>query len=320
MAVGITTDLNESRYTIISDSLMLLGVNEAGENIADADMQLGVRWLNRLVKQWESKGVFLNTNTYATLFLEPGLNEYIIGNEANSQAYWAETPATMALTTNAVVATTTLVVDSTLLLQVGYYLGVVNNDNILQWTEITSITDLTTLHVLDPLLIAANSGNLVYAFSSAPTFGAPLKVLDANIVSGSGTTTSEILMPILAFEDYFQLTNKLSPGNPVNLSYNKKIDTGVIRVWPTPNSAAQRIRLHIQRPIFNFDMTTDTQDLPAQYLSALVYGLSVLLAPSYGKSSLLQTLAPVYQTLLDEVTSFDQEDISCYLTPSTYRF
>lgn len=320
MAVGTSTVLNDTRYDIISDALMLLGVNEAGENISDADMQLGVRWLNRMIKQWESKGMFLNTNAYATLFLEYGVSKYILGNEAAGLAHWAEDPVTQTLESDLIVGATSVTVDSTALMTVGDHVGIVDDSSDIQWTTVSSITNATTFVLTVPLLVASASGNLVYSYTTRPSSGAPLKILGANILTQSGEQTSSILLPILSFLDFFQLTNKKQIGQPTNMVYDKKIDTGTVNIWLTPNTASARIELHYERPMFDFTLATSTQDLPPQYLSAIIYGLAVLLAPSYGRSEILTTLLPIAEQMLDEVEQFDQENISLYMSPTQYRY
>lgn len=320
MAIGTTTVLNDQRYDIIADSLMLLGINEAGENIADADMQLGVRWLNRLVKQWETQGIFLNTNEYAVLYMQAGISDYTLGNETLGAAHWAADPIEQALEINAAVGATTLTIDSSVLLTIGDHIGIVGNDGTLQWTTVASKPTISTVTINDALLVASDIGNLVFSYTARPSSGAPLRLIEANILNYVGEQTSSILCPILSFEDMFQLTNRKQLGTLVNISYDKKIDTGIISTWLTPNNCATRLRLHYQRPIFDFTDTTSTQDLPPQYLSALIYNLAVMLAPSYGKSALLQALIPMAQSYLTQVETFDQENVSIYFSPTQYRY
>jgi len=320
MTVGTTTNLDETRLTIISDAMMLLGVNAAGEAIADADMQLGVRWLNRLIKQWQGLGIHVWTNSYATLYFELGVQTYYLGNETQGGVHWAEEPVEQSLTADAAAAATTLNIDSSLLLTVGDHIGIIDNDGDIQWTTVATKPSSTSVTISTPLLVASDSGNYVYSYTERPASGSPLRILQANLKSGLGEQVSSIIMPALSFSDFFQLTSKLSPGTPINWSYQRNINSGDLMVWPTPNVLTNRMVLHYTRPMFDFDTAVTTQDLGQEWITAIIYNLAVLLAPSYGKSNLLQTLTPLASEFLGLADSYDQEDVSLYLSPTKYRY
>lgn len=319
MTTGTTTNYEDNRTTIITDAMFLLGVQEAGETIADADMQLAVRWLNRMVKKWQATGIHVWANSYATLFLESGANEYTLGNETQGGAHWATAPIEQALTADAAAAATTLQLDSTDL-TVGDHIGIVNDDNGIQWTTVATKPNATSVTISAALTDASAEGNYVYSYTSRPSSGAPLRILQANRKTGLDAQTSTIIMPGLAFLDFFQLTNKLGAGTPVNWSYQKDVNIGNLKLWPNPDDCTVRMVLQYTRPLYNFDNPGDTQDIAQEWLTAIIYNLAVLLAPSYGKSSLLPTLAAQAQAYLDEANTYDQEAVSIYLSPTQYRY
>lgn len=320
MTVGTTTNLNDSRLEIISDALMLLGVTEAGETVSESDMQLGVRWLNRMVKQWQAKGIEVWTNSYATLFLEMDTSLYILGNEAQGGAMWAEDPIEQLLTEDADLGDTILNVESSSDITIGDHFGIIDNDGILEWFLVADKPTTTSVTINSPLLADCNSDNYIYSFSNRPESGAPLRIINANLKSNMDQQTSEIIMPGIAFQDWFQLTNKQGPGNPVNWNYSPKINTGEMRLWPTPNNMTQRVGLQYTRPMFNFDTATSTQDMQQEWITAIIYNLAVILAPSYGKSSLLPTLKVMADEYLEEAESYSQETISIYFNPTNERW
>lgn len=321
MATGTTTLLNESRSTIISDAMMILGENEVGETISDADMQFGVRFLNRMIKQWQAQGIHIWTNSYATLYLEVNQPYYVLGNEAQAGAHWAEASYETITVADAIETDTFIIIADTTLLTIGDHIGICDNANNLQWTTVSGLPSSTRVNLTAPLAGDVDQGNYVFSYTTRPASGAPLRILDANMKNGIGSSSNTVLMPGLAFNDYFSLPNKEFKGIPVNWTYQKDINTGSVRVWPNVGDATRRLVLNYTRQIFNFDQLTDTQDVADEWLQAIVYNLAVVLAPAYGANSLLQTLKPMADEMLAMVNEYDQEDISMYVCgPSRNRY
>lgn len=317
MATGTTTNLEESRTTIMTDALLLLGVIDSSETIQAADSQLCARFLNRLLKQWQAKGIHVWTNSYATLFLDPSVSAYTLGNETLGAAHWAETTVDTDLTADAAAAATTLTVTSTTGMTVGDHIGIVDDDNDIHWTTIATIPTSTTLTITSGLTAASADGNYVFTYTTRPVSGAPLRILEANRMENIGEQESQVMLPLLSFSDYFMLSNKKSEGTPVNAQYEKETTQGVFTLWPTPDNANTRIRMRYTRPIFNFDSNTDVGDISPEWEQALVYNLAVVLAPAYGALSLLPALKPMADEMLSDANDYDQEPLSLYVCGPT---
>lgn len=321
MTTGITTNLDESRLTIIGDALLLLGVIAPGEAVSSADEQLSARFLNRLIKQWQGMGIHVWSNADATVFLQYGSPEYTLGNETQGGAHWAESPISTALSSDAAVAATTINVDSTVGMLAGDHIGIVDNTNAIQWTTITTVTNATTLLLGAAIITASDTDNYVFSYTSRPSSGAPLRILDANRIIDINEQSSTTMIPILAFNDFFGLTNRQALGTPINICYQKNIDTGTLQVWNNPNDASLRVELHYTRPLYNFDSNTNTADISPEWLQAIIYNLAVVLAPAYGAISLLQALKPMADEMLHMADDYDQENISLYVCgPTEYRW
>lgn len=77
----------------------------------------------------------------------------------------------------------------------------------------------------------------------------------------------------------------LSTGKPVHFTFLPSLENGVLRVWPTPNTAeATQYTLDaiVQKEVFTFAASTDTPDFPVYYTETLIYGLASRIAPEYG--------------------------------------
>lgn len=148
----------------------------------------------------------------------------------------------------------------------------------------------------------------------------PLKMLEAWRQDSS--TSSKIPMTILANSD-FNLLPSNSSDTPIQLTYQPKINYGVLKLWPTPdsNSTNSTIYLVYQAPSEYFSASTDTMDFPEEWYNAVVYELAVRLAPEWGvplnDRGLLMKEAKMF---LDRVLDFGTEDGSIFFYPDRNRW
>jgi hypothetical protein len=111
----------------------------------------------------------------------------------------------------------------------------------------------------------------------------PLKVIRA--WNHDVNSNIDIPMRILTKQEYDILGNKTSSGNPIQLYYAPLLNSGEIKVFPTPSTTEvtnNTIYIVYQRPFEDFDASTDEPDFPQEWYDAVLYGLAVRLAPEYG--------------------------------------
>jgi hypothetical protein len=146
----------------------------------------------------------------------------------------------------------------------------------------------------------------------------PLKLLQAWRLDTS--TSSRTPMDIIA-DSNFNLLPSNSTGTPIQITYQPKVNYGVIKLWPTPDSATPTIYIVYQNPTEYFNASTDTMDYPEEWYHAIVYGLAVRLAPEYGiplpDRQLLMKEADLY---LARALSFGDEDGSIFFQPNRNRW
>ena len=155
------------------------------------------------------------------------------------------------------------------------------------------------------------SGQRVYTLSTPK----PLKVLQAwnhNI-----TSNVDIPMRIVTQAEYNILGNKTSSGNPIQVYYDPRRDTGEMHVFPVPTTVEQsaNILYYIcQIPFEDFNTSTDAPDFPQEWYDAVTYGLATRLAPEYGVS------IPDRKTLWQEMSIIKQEALNFGLEEGSLYF
>lgn len=109
----------------------------------------------------------------------------------------------------------------------------------------------------------------------------PIKMLQA-YRTDSGNTT-HVPMEIVADYNY-NMFPASSGGSPIQLTYQPKVNMGVIKLWPTPDATAitSTITIIYQRPTEYMGGLNDTLDMPEEWVNTVIYHLAVLLAPEWG--------------------------------------
>jgi len=142
----------------------------------------------------------------------------------------------------------------------------------------------------------------------------PLKMLEAYSVPVSGT--SRIPVEIISNSNYNMLPTGSTGGQPIKLTYQPKVNKGVVKVWPTPSSdvvTAYTLLLVYQEPFSYFTSASHTMDFPEEWYLPIIYKLATLLAPEWGipleDRRELKSEAKEYLDLID---SYGSEDASFF--------
>lgn len=166
--------------------------------------------------------------------------------------------------------------------------------------------------------MALTSGTSSYNIGSGQTLNTPYPIHLLQAVRVDSTAATRIPMEITADSNFNRLPTSTT-GVPIQLTYQPKMNLGVIKVWPTPDSYAQTyvtISLTYLRPLEYFSSSTDTADFPEEWVSAIIYNLAVRMAPEYGvplnDRSLLIKEAEAYQKTAED-NAF--EDSSVFFMP-----
>ncbi len=163
------------------------------------------------------------------------------------------------------------------------------------------------------MTLTATSDYIVGVGSTVNT-AKPLKVVQAFL--HNTVTNIDIPMRVLTREEYNRLGNKTSTGQPIQLFYEPLLTTGVVHLFPVPDTtsiADCTVVLVYQRPFEDFDASTDNPDFPQEWFNAIKFGLADLLAPEYGLPlQERQDLARRAKSLRDTALGFGTEEGSIF--------
>lgn len=282
---------------VVDEALDILGIGAQGDTLSGNDYTRAYRSLNLLLKQLQTQGGHLWTETDGALFLQKGTNEYDFATAKLANTYYQTT------TTAAAVATaTTIELTSVTNLSATDNIGIVLADDTIQWTTVASISTLTVT-LDDALTGAVNSGATVYSYDTT----AFTPVFRVTSVRRKESDDYEIGINFDARSDYFAQPNKEEQGVPVMAYYSRQDPNGKMYVWPTPSSADYVLTFTYERKLNAVLDNSSSVDIPDYWFNAFIYKLAEMLIPKFGgvsaeKAMLVKADAKTY---MDEVLSMD---------------
>lgn len=312
MATSGSINFNLTTQDIITEALEQLGVLGPYDSLSGEDYASCLKTLNMMVKSWQAQGLHLWTETEAVLFLSAGQNNYQIGNNSSDKAS-AEMRKT-ELASAGVTSATTLTVDSTANMTASDVIGIVLDSGATHWTTIVSVDSSTTLTITSGLASAASVDNHVYFYTTA--LAKPLRITNCRILREDGT---EVEVREESRTRYMNYVNKTLPGRPNQFYADYQRDHVQLYLYPTPNNENDRLVFSCKRIIEDFDDSTDTPDLPQEWLETIVYNLAVRLAPKYHKEEKVVTgtgIAMLAAQTLELLKGWDSEKTSLKFVPN----
>ena len=181
------------------------------------------------MKFLQTKGMKLWAEEEATLFLVPDQTIHKLGND---QAHWAITSSITSTQFSAdeAIGQTTLSVDSSTGMTVGDYIGVMNDNDDLEWGLISAIPNATSVTTDTALVVAASEDNWIYTFTTKAD--RPIKIVD---VHRRDESTYNVDVPVnrLSESEYSDLSSKSQPGVVVNYYYDPQLTAGDFHPWLT---------------------------------------------------------------------------------------
>jgi hypothetical protein len=321
--------IQKTRTDIVNFALDLLGVKAANEDAQDADMALGTKGLDDLVKSYQATGSHLWNRRTGYLFLYPAQYEYTIGPQTqqlstggdvdqNTLDHATEEYTESAMVNAVLVDTATLELPGTLnvtcdedsVIFVGDFFGVMTSTG-WWWSKVKVITPPDILLEDDfPEGLAAATDVVWYTTD----MGKALRIPDMRREQGTGVNLTEIPMGQLARSEYLELPNKRSSGTPVQYYFNPQINTGEMFLWPVPSISDRRANFTFYKPIAVFDNSASAADFPDEWIAALKYNLAVYLAPAFGGRPIAPETMMMAEKLYQTAYTWDQGDSATYFT------
>jgi len=167
--------------------------------------------------------------------------------------------------------------------------------------------------------LTANTATYTIGVGQTVDSPKPIKIIQA--WHRDTTTNFDTPVNVVSLDTYNRLGNKFVDATPVQLAYDPLISTGIIYIYPEPDSysvANRQIWIRYQRPFQDFDASSDTPDFPTEWDLPLVYSLAVALAPSLGvppnDMAKLEGLAKMY---IESAQEAGYENASIFIQPAT---
>lgn len=159
----------------------------------------------------------------------------------------------------------------------------------------------------------------------------PHRIIQAWLRDASNATYPvDIPLNIKSQQEYFHLSSKSQEGRPVDLYYDRAYDgasnqgaTAVsqLYLWPEPDTTtATNCTLYFlyQRPLLDFNATTDNLDMPQEWYEAVRLNLAYKIAPEYGmQASDYDRLTKEAKDALELALAWDTEALSIFFQPNT---
>ena len=307
MSTSGSVNFTMNRDDIITTALEDIEVLAAGETVRAEDLYACSRRLNMMVKSWMAQGIHLWAMKEATLFLSEGTQTYSLGSTGT---HCTNTYVSTTLTADAAAGDTSIAIESASGMSASDNIGIVLDSGAIQWTTISGAPGTTTT-IASALTGAASSGAVVFAYTTK--INRPQRIHSAYRRS---IDNADIPIRMISRGEYADLSNKFTQGKSIQAYYDPQLTNGVLYLWPTPDSCTDVVRFWYERILEDFDAVTDNPDFPIEWAEALVAGLRVRIAPTYGVSlQKRQLFLEEAQIKLDEAMSYDSEITSVMFQP-----
>jgi len=304
MTTSGSVDFTSTRDEIIIDALTLCRAIDPEEPVSASQIQQSSRFLNRMIKTFQARGLALWLESEAILFINKGTRIYTF---PGANAFDPEMVVNKTVDVFAPTGSASVDVTDTFGAVLGDIIGIELDDQTVHFATVDLIVgSLLWFSIVLPS--DASVGNKVYLYTKK--INRPLKILSARrTIKGIDSP-----LEIVSREEYVDLPNKAATGLINEVYYKPLRNTGELYVWPTGSSDGDLLSFTYQRPIEDFDLTNDNPDFPVEWHEMLVANLAYRLAPTYGVTpDIFQMIREQAQMTYSLVDGFDAESTSVYI-------
>lgn len=296
-------------------ALQRLGVVAVGGTPSSDQYTEGALLLNGIVKSWSaSLGMPLWALKYGYIFPQSLTTPHSLTIGPSAGHASLECLHT-TLTADSAASDTTLTVDDIGSFANADNLGVELDNGNIDWTTVSGAPSGSTITLAAGVTTAASTGNHVWGYTTK--MERPLRIIEA--WSRDYTDEDNVIdipIEVVTVAEYNTLTNKVSEGYPLKLTYEPTLSTGTVRYWPGFSDGSRVIMFRYHRTMEDFDATGDTPDFPQEYFLPAVQELACQLGPQYGiPVPNLQWLRRETDRLLEKVSQNDYEEGSIQFIP-----
>lgn len=175
--------------------------------------------------------------------------------------------------------------------------------------------DGLTLECTQEVSVDLVSGQKTYTFPGAG--GVTYKVLRVlQAFQRDTTSNTDVILTIIAREDYNNLGFKDAPGVPNQLFVDVGRDSTSVVLYDVPNDSFHQLHLVVQRPFQDVNLLTENVDLPQEALLMCQWNLAAELALEQGVNPAnVDRIQAKAKYEFDRFINWNQENASLFLTP-----
>ncbi len=312
MTTSGSTNYTNTRNEIITGALRKCGQLAEGETATDQQVEDASGDLNRIVKAWQKEGIHIWTLQEVVLLLDTTSTYYDIG-ATGDHCVVADSLVETTISADAALGAATLTLTSVTGVATTYVIGLVQDDDTIHWTTVNGAPAGSVVTLTAVTTAAATSGNAVYVYATTALAGRPLGIEQARIQT---STTSETEIGDLSSDEYFGMSNKTSPGTPNSYYYRASLGNGRLYIWPVTPTVDYRINMTVRRAIEDFDTSSNTADLPQEWLQPLIWAVAEEIKTEYGVDAI--TSAEITRKAGEwhkRIADFDTDDTDLVFNP-----
>jgi hypothetical protein len=244
---------------------------------------------------------------------------YYIGGSSTDRLCLTEELVATELTADAASGATTITVDSITGISASDIIGVVTDEDGIDWTTVSGAPSGSTITLTASLDGAASSGNRVYTYTNAFSH----KALKIRHAFRRDSNNIDIPLNIWSHQEYNGITNKGQTGSILSIYADPQRDEMQLYTWPIASDADldTLMYLSIQRTIYDFDASSDNPDFPQEWFLALAFNTAMYAAPVYGVSETrFNRIASIATNLKKDLLDWSTEDTSIFIVPNLDRY
>lgn len=318
---GVAATSGQVTFTVSSNDIITRSMQFVGA-LGESEVPTGqeftdcLQTLNMLVKQWMGRadfapGMKMWSRKRADLMLDPTKTQYNLGPTGDR---WASDLIQTSLSVTAAAGAGTVTVASASGILNADAIGIVLNNNTIQWTTINGAPAGNVITLTAVLTSAASSGAVVYTYTTLAR--RPLSILAMVLRDKNyNDVPFDPMLTVQAYESLPSKANITATGDPTLWYYESQLGNGVLNFDVYPADLTKHIHVTYLSPIEDFIASTDTPDYPQQYYLPLCWGLAKQIAPMF-KLPFTQDMKDNYTESTAMAFGVDPDTSDLYFQPN----
>jgi len=316
MTVGTTSDFNLGQNEIITEVLRELRVIGMAQTASGQQITACSTRLNLMLRAWQADGLHVWTQQTGVLFQIENQAKY--STDTDRLCNIDDLVITSILADEALGQTILSITDTTGMVA-GDEIGILLDDQTMQWTTIVTVDSPTQVTVTDALTDDAAAGNNVYAFTTR--LGRIVKIYDdtrvRNMTNGNNNTQyNETPIFLFSRQEYNILSNKTNTGLTTQIYFQPLRDSSSFWLWPVPNNSQNFILFTYERNLLDFDTPLNFADAPVEWTRTFIMCLAADLCNIFGvPTDRAEQIIAKANSMRENLLGWDNDEYSIRIMP-----